>query len=101
MGDKKPWTESEILELLDCQDKAVWRAVHCLYQFQTAEEKTAEQTKDHNNKGFNAVDAPFLTSLAKFYENHKRLTQRQTDAARKKVKKYVGQLLKVANGEIT
>lgn len=95
--EQQLWTKSEILELLDCNDKAVWRAVHRLYQLQTPVEQAAEQTHEKNFRGFNAVDATILTSFAKYYERMGHLTRRQTDLARKKIVKYTGQLLEVAN----
>jgi len=65
---------------------------------QTADEQSGEHTNVHNKVGFNQVDAPFLTSIAKAlprYDNH--MTPRQLAAARKMLVKYWRQLVGIAN----
>jgi hypothetical protein len=93
----KAWSESEIKEMLDSNDKAVWRAVWRLFERQTEEEREIGATVKNNSKGFNAFDAPILSSFAKQYQKFGRLTQRQTDLARKKIRKYIKQLVEIAN----
>jgi hypothetical protein len=91
--EAQEWNREKVLDLLDRSDKAVWRAVHRIYQNQTAAEQTMEATVEQNGIGFNGADAEILTSFAKQYEQKGWLSPKQTALARKKVKKYTRQLL--------
>lgn len=93
----KIWTKESIQALIRENDLAVARAISALYQRQTASEQSGENTDVGNGVGFNKIDAPFLTSIAKAlprYNNH--MTQRQLTAARKMLPKYWRQLLEIA-----
>jgi hypothetical protein len=94
----KIWDKESIQELLRASDAAVARAILALYARQTEAEKAAEHTKVENGVGFNANDAPFLTSIAKAlpkWNNH--MTPRQLAKARPMVMKYHRQLAEIAN----
>jgi len=82
-----------LVDLLNTNDKAVWRAVHRIYQRQTEAEKAVGDTCVYNGVGFSGADAQILSSLAQFYEKNHYLTMKQTVIARKKMKKYTRQLL--------
>ena len=97
---RQPWKKGEILELLDSNDKAVCRALVRLYERQTETEKEAGTTKERNGRGFNGRDAAILTSIAQFYGRTGYLSRRQVDLVRKKIVKYVGQLVEIANEKI-
>jgi hypothetical protein len=93
-----------MLDLLDRSNVAVEQALLVLYARQTADEQQAGATTEHNGQGFGHVDAELLTSYAQQVERWRfraregqRLTERQMQFARPKVKKYVGQLVEVAN----
>jgi hypothetical protein len=99
-------TKESIASLLAKSDKAVYRGLVVLYQRQTADEKSSENTKHQNGVGFNATDAKFGTSLAKQVLTWQEATQKkypnplskgQIDAARRMIRKYAGQLANVAN----
>lgn len=97
-----PWTRAAMLDLLDRSNVAVERALLVLYARQTEDERAAGATTEHNGRGFGAVDAELLTSYAQQVETGRKqegqkLTDRQMVYARKGVKKYVGQLVEVAN----
>lgn len=101
-----PWTRAAMLDLLDRSNVAVERALLVLYARQTPEERTEKATTQHNGAGWGLVDAEFLTSCAEQVEwkrrhdnapEGQRLTDNQMKYARPKVKKYVGQLVEVAN----
>ena len=96
----KVWSKNEIVELIDNNDKMVMRSVFQLWQRQTITEQAAQETSAKNGIGFNGVDAPFLSSCAEFYQRTGFLTQRQIASCRRKIRKYSGQLVKIANGEI-
>lgn len=90
-------TKEQIKDLLANSDKAVARAILALYARQTADERSIGVTKVSNGAGFNAHDAPFLTSIAKAlpkWGNH--MTERQLAKARPMLMKYAGQLLTIA-----
>ena len=61
------------------------------------EENRAGERADHNGIGFNGVDAPFLSSCAEGVKKHGKLTQNQATHVRKALKKYLGQLVEIAN----
>jgi len=98
-------TKESILLLLD-GDAAVLRGILAIYERQTADEKSSETTKHHNGMGFNGRDAAFGTSLAKQIlawnadknsKFNRPLSSKQMESARKMLKRYAGQLAKVAN----
>jgi hypothetical protein len=91
------WNKESIRELLEKNDRAVWRAVHRIYQNQTESEKMTENTHEDNGVGFTGADAYILTNFAKFYIKTGYLTTKQTAYARKKIKKYWRQLLQIIN----
>lgn len=90
------WTKEHIQYLLATSNKAVERALLQIYNRQTAYEQRAQEAQVHNNAGFTAFDAEFLTSVAKGYLQYGRLTERQMPIVRKKMMKYWKQLLDIA-----
>jgi hypothetical protein len=102
------WTKERILEGIEQNDAWVWRGVEAIYERQTADEQNEGQTRYRNNIGFNGVDAEILTSFAiqirRWKEGRssyrKPLSPKQTKLARRKIRKYAGQLARIANGEL-
>lgn len=94
------WTVEEIKELIKTSDKMVARSVVKLYELQTASEQAAQETHERNGVGFNGIDAAILSSFAQWYKSNGYLSPRQTALARKKLYKYSGQLVRIANGTI-
>ncbi|RWB95603.1 MAG: hypothetical protein EOQ56_28050 [Mesorhizobium sp.] len=87
--DTMIWTKETIQELIRTNDKAVAKAILALYARQTESERSTEHTQVENGMGFNRLDAPFLTSIAKAlprYGNH--MTPRQLEKARPMLLKY-------------
>lgn len=101
MSTSKRWTPEEIKELISKDDKAVMRAVVRLFTLQTAQEQQAGVTKEHNKIGFNGPDSPVLSYYAKWIQEKGALTGSHLNHARNRVRKYAGQLARVANGELT
>lgn len=102
-----PWTRPQMLWVLERSDAAVERGLLALYARQTADEQQTGVTREHNGMGFGAFDAEFLTSCAQQILTNRwgrpegqRLTQRQFAIVRKKVRRYVGQLVLVANDRL-
>ena len=71
---------------------SVERALLYLYGRQTDDERSGGYTAHENGQGFSAVDAPFLTSLAEQVKNGRSLTLKQTEVARRILKRYRRQL---------
>ena len=89
----KAWDKESLKELLDRNDKAVYRAILLIYSFQTDEEKYIGATKTVNGKGFSKFDVEVLSSFAMQLRRGQELTLKQMYVARPKIKKYVGQIL--------
>lgn len=96
----KIWTREEILNLINTNNTMVARSVVKLYDYQTADEQATMDTTHRNGCGFNGIDAPLLSSFAVFYTERGFLSPRQTEIARKKLRKYVAQLTRIANGQM-
>ena len=89
----KAWDKESLRDLLDRNDKAVYRAILLIYSFQTDEEKYKGVTKTVNGKGFSKFDVEVLSSYAMQLRRGQELSLKQMYAARPKIKKYVGQIL--------
>ena len=94
---KRVWKQEEIKQLIQVNDKMLYRSLQILYSFQTADEKSYKDTTEKNGKGFNSVDAQFLSSCADFLIKNGFLTDKQKTIVRKKLIKYTKQLTEVAN----
>ena len=89
----KAWDKESLKDLLDRNDKAVYRAILLIYSFQTDEEKYQGTTKTVNGKGFSKFDVEVLSSYAMQLRRGQELSLKQMYVARPKIKKYVGQIL--------
>lgn len=96
----KTWTETEIKNLVQTNDKVMYRALVNLYQCQTADEQIQKSANYQNGIGFNGADANIMTSFAEFYLRTGFLTPKQIVICRKKLNKYGKQLTKIANSKI-
>jgi hypothetical protein len=100
---KKPereWTKEKVRDLLDKRDDAVIKGMIRIWEHQTAYEKKVKATTDHNNVGFTGVDGDIMCSFVDFYKKNGFLSQKQLTLARKKMRKYAGQLVKIIYNEI-
>ena len=77
------------------EEKQLYDDIKLIYSKQTDQEKASEETREHNNVGFNAYDAKFMTSIYKSLEKYGRLTVKQIAASTKVMKKYSGQLARL------
>lgn len=96
-------TREYVTRLLRTNDKAVGRALVALNKRQTQDERSAEQTRYLNLRGFMPMHAKKGTGMAQFFERTGFLTKKQLEWWRKptptgkpRIEKYVGQLLKIA-----
>ena len=97
MMSAREWSKEDIKNLLLVNDRAVMKAIITIYNLQTDSEQNSDETYDANGVGFNGVDAPFLSSLAKQILSKGYLTPKQMTYGRKKILKYANQLLNIAN----
>ena len=81
-----------ILQAIATNKVAVARSIKAIYQYQTTSEQSSKSTSEENGMGFNAFDAEFLSSLAQSYNANGGLTERQVEAGRKKIVRYIRQL---------
>jgi hypothetical protein len=72
------------------------RGLMAIYNHQTHEEQQRETTKDENGIGFNGVDAPILSSIAKQWQARKWVSNKQLVLLRQRLRKYSGQLARIA-----
>jgi hypothetical protein len=91
------YTRDGIWAKIQQDDKWAQRAILALYDHQTEDERMVGETHHNNRVGFNAFDAEFMTSLAIQLERYGSLSPKQLAAARKVLKKYCGQLVRIAN----
>ena len=105
------YTKEFIAEKIQVDNVWLWKGVLAIYKKQTDTEQVAGMTREHNNVGFNAVDSVILSSFAKQIirweaapANARRFTcplsPRQLEIAKRKMKKYAGQLAAIANANI-
>lgn len=94
-----PYTKDQIKTMLQTRDIAVAKGVLAIYAYQTAVEQAAEGTTEDNGVGFNGADAPILSSFAKQLQQGRTLSAKQLAIARRKIVKYAGQLVKIANSK--
>lgn len=82
------------------QDDNRWlfRGLLAIYDRQTSVEQSSLTTREHNNVGFSAFDAEFLSAMAQRVKAGYTLTARQIEATRKAMMKYAGQLSRIAQG---
>jgi len=95
------WTKDSMWNVLSKSDEQLVKALVKLYDFQTASEKHARDTKYFNGVGFNGTDGKFLSSCSTYYMRFGYLSKKQIYCIRKRLKKYAGQLANIANGTIT
>lgn len=93
----KVWTKGEIRKLINVNDKALMRAVVCLYELQTYDERKYGHTGEINGVGFNKFDGDYLMSVAKQIQDSIKLSDWELKIVRCRMQKYVGQLTKISN----
>lgn len=94
---RRVWTEDEIKNLVQTNDKVLYGALRKLYAEQTSDEQAAGTTKHYNGVGFNGADAKIMSSFAEFLKRTGFLTPKQKVVARRKLVKYNKQLTRLAN----
>ena len=96
---KKVWTKQEIADKIQFSNVWLTKGLLAIYAHQTTDEKSCESTHWANGVGFNGADAEILSSFSKQLLERGFLTPKQVALARKKMMKYVGQLVRIANNK--
>lgn len=86
-------------ELLLADDNLVIEGLITIYKRQTADEQQNANTTHHNGVGFTGIDAQFGSSLATQAIKRGTLSEKQMFYARKMMKKYAGQLVRIMKEE--
>lgn len=99
--DDKPWyyfTNQKqwkwyLQDLVTRNNKAAKRAILAVYKNQTDEERHKHISLETNKKGFDSLDASFMSGIAEDLINGKELDAKDFAIARNKIKKYWKQLM--------
>ena len=92
-------TTTDIKIKLITDVKWLYRGILAIYEMQTLEEQSVENTLESNGVGFNGSDANLLSSFAKQLLQRGELSEKQRILARSKMVKYSSQLLKIAKSK--
>lgn len=92
-GAPKLYTEAEVRTKLATDRRWTLRAIEVLYQWQTADEQDAGDTRHQNMVGFNSADARRLSFYASLMREGKALTPRQIAVAQERLPKYAKQIM--------
>ena len=93
------WTAEQMANFIQNNDKVLYGALLALYDCQTSDEKSSQETRYTNNVGFNGADSRFLSSVAESLKKYGSLTDKQKYTTRKKIAKYIGQITNLANAD--
>lgn len=93
------WDKDKIQNLIATNDNAVYNAMMRIYERQTRDEQEVKDTRVWNTVGFTGVDGYIMSSFVESYKKWGKLTEKQMNVARKKMKKYWKQLLEVIRDE--
>jgi hypothetical protein len=94
------YTREQIEAKILTDRKWLERGIVAVFNRQTCDEQVVEHSKYHNLQGFSGPDAKRLTYYAKWILSGKHLSGKHVVVARERMKKYSGQLTKIANGEM-
>lgn len=91
------WTKERIAELLRRNDLAVEKAIVAIYNRQTQDEKSSEDTKHHTGVGFSGAHAKRGSYYARWILGNRHLTHGHLERARAIALRYTQQLAEIAN----
>lgn len=77
--------------------RIIWKMLQAMYKRQTSLEREVQATIENNGMGFGSYDSHFLSDVAKSSLKYKNLTPAQSVVVAKKLKKYMRQLIEIAN----
>jgi len=89
----KVWNKGHVIQLLLTNNEAVEKAMVALYNRQTADEQSTQETRHSNGVGFSGAHAHLGSYYAKWVLSGRNLTGRHLEKARAMSLKYTDQLL--------
>lgn len=95
------WTKERIWQGIENSQTWLEKAILTLYDRQTDLEKSIDCTYAENGIGFNGIDANYFSYLAKWIQSGRHLSGEHLARAKKRIKKYCGQLARIANEKQT
>jgi hypothetical protein len=87
------YTKEMIQEKLSSDPRWIERGLIVLYNRQTEDEKTSENTKWDNGMGFNGTDSRYLSYCSRWILKGNHLTGHHLEKVGKKLPKYWGQIM--------
>lgn len=83
---------------LKLETDQVWleRAIVAIFERQTVHEQNIEHTIELNHRGYNHADSKRMSYYSKWIKSGKHLTGFHINIAQKRIKKYVNQLILIA-----
>lgn len=90
---KIPETKKQLAELFCKNDRVLYRAIVFIFNRQTTDEKSKEETEEHNEIGLNGTDARFISQLAKIIMRGNALSRAQLEMSKYLLIKYHEQLM--------
>lgn len=99
------FTKAQVRSNMALNQKWLERGILALDARQTADEKASDETIHDNDQGWNAADAKFGGYLANYIRRCRRpegqrLSGRFVGEAREMMRKYAGQLARIANANM-
>jgi len=94
------YTKEQVAEKLAKNQTWLERGVLAIYERQTADEQDQHATKHVNGRGFSGCDAGYLSYIAKWLLDGKKLNGKHLAKTRKRMTRYAGQLTLIANEEV-
>jgi hypothetical protein len=95
-----PYTEDQVVRLLNDSDRAVELALVEIYNRQTESEKATRTTNNDNGVGFSGTDAATGSYYAKYILSGRNLTDKHLIKGRAMAIKYRKQLLESLNTQL-
>ena len=77
------------------------RGLLAIHAKQTDDEKRSHETRHDNDRGFNSADAPLMTSFVNQWNTRHWFSDKQMNRLRKTMRKYAGQLVRIAREKAT
>jgi hypothetical protein len=93
------FSETYFRNMLATNQDWLERAVLAIDERQTFDERQSQETKHRNAQGWNSADARYGGYLARYIRNGNRLSGSHVEKARRIIRKYAGQLVRIARAK--
>jgi len=93
------YTKEFIKEKLATDERWAMRGLMRIFEFQTSQEQSVDQTVEQNNVGFPHCHAEIFSSFAKQYQQRGYLSPKQMAIVHRGMPRYASQLLRIIEGK--